>query len=81
MVMCGCHRQGLTLDPITPKDIGFIPKVAGFGILTITGDGLLFIMVAGPLITITDGCGFRDMIGLRLGLPGEVMAETMDGLP
>ncbi len=52
---------------------------AGHGSLIIHGDGLLFIMVVGIMIPITDGYGFRIMNGAQDGLPGEAPKIITDG--
>jgi len=49
------------------------------GILIMTGDGLLFTMVAGYIITVMAGPGFPDTNGDLHGYPGVREADNTDG--
>ena len=48
-------------------DTGSIPIGAGLGFLIIHGAGVRFIMEGGFMMIFTDGFGFPDMNGRRLG--------------
>ncbi len=59
--------------------IGYTPMKDGHGFQIIHGDGHLFTTVAGIMIVIMDGFGFRIHNGVRDGLPGEDPKAIMDG--
>jgi len=59
------YPAGLLL--IALMAIGYSPMKGGHGFLLIHGDGRLSTTVDGFTTTITDGCGFRIMSGVRGG--------------
>src|ERR1019366_2239483 len=70
MGMYGCQMLVTALNHMLPMATGFTAMQAGFGHLTIIGDGLHSIMGAGSTIIHMAGCGFRAMSGRLHGLAG-----------
>ena len=60
-------------------DDGFTAMSDGIGTLTIAGDGPHFTTAAGIAQVFTDGTGFQDTDGARLGYTGVLQIFTRAG--